>query len=45
MMSRTIISSASRIGWHRGRMTTATVIGSVVVRAAIAVARISGDGR
>ena len=39
------MSSARRTGSCSGTSSAATVIGIVEVRAAIAVARISGDGR
>jgi uncharacterized protein YbjQ (UPF0145 family) len=45
MMSSTTMSSARRIVSYSGRMRAAVVMGRVVVRAAMAVARTSGDGR
>ena len=39
------MSSANRTGSYSGRTTTATMIGNVDVRAAIAVASTTGDGR
>jgi hypothetical protein len=45
MMSRTPISSASRTGSGSGSRTSATLIGSLVVREAIAEASTIGAGR
>ena len=45
MMSSTLMSSASRTGSQNGRTTAASMIGSRSVRAAIADANTSGDGR
>jgi hypothetical protein len=44
-MSRTAMSSASRTGSCSGTSSAATLIGTVAVRAAIAVASTMGAGR
>ncbi len=45
MMSSTLMSSASRTGSQNGSTTAASMIGSRSVRAAIADASTSGEGR